>query len=109
MLLVALLVAAPASATAPFYGEICAAAERASAASPERPEGENAPVPAKSHLDPCPICSAFAHHGVSALPAAVALPGTDSGRPGWSRHEGEDLRPLGERLGAPPRAPPSRA
>lgn len=109
MLLAALLVTGPASATAPFFGEICAAADLATTAAAGRLSGEKAPAPAKSHFDPCPVCTAFAAYGAAALPAPPALPGMDGGRANWTPRDGEALQALGGSLDAQPRAPPPSA
>jgi hypothetical protein len=71
MLLVALLAQAPASADDGFagYGAICTA--------DGGPAETNEPAPPhpSGHIDACPVCTAFAQHGVADLPQALQLPG----------------------------------
>lgn len=70
MLLVALLVQAPATAEADSagYGEICTAAG-------DPAEGnDTAPGHPPGRIDACPVCTAFAQSGPVDLPQALQLP-----------------------------------
>lgn len=74
MLLLAFLLPSAAEAGVPAYGEICTAEGLVVAAGPEHEESDRAPGHYPTGpLDPCPVCTAFAHNGSADLPAAFVL------------------------------------
>jgi hypothetical protein len=76
MLLLASLVPSTAEAGVPAYGEICTAEGLVATAGFEHEENDRAPGHPAGHLDPCPVCTAFAQYGTADLPAAAALTAT---------------------------------
>ena len=70
MLLLAFLLPSAAEASMPAFGEICTT--KGLAAAPEYEDNDQAPDHPAGHLDPCPVCAAFAQNGAADLPAAVA-------------------------------------